>query len=47
MQATLDLKNVANVEEGVREKINALLEDKMQAILSEEQYLRYKEFPKE
>ena len=47
MQATLDLKQVAVVEEGVREKINKLLEDKMKAILTDEQYSRYKEFPKD
>ncbi|WP_411895862.1 hypothetical protein [Winogradskyella sp. A2] len=47
MQATLDLKNAATVEEGVKDKINTLLEDKMKAILTDEQYSRYKEFPKD
>ena len=46
MQATLDLKQVAVVEEGVREKINTLLNDKIKGILTDEQYARYKEFPK-
>ena len=46
MQATLDLKQVAVVEDGVREKINTLLNDKIKGILTDEQYARYKEFPK-
>ena len=46
MQATLDLKQATVVEEGVREKINNLLDEKIKGILNEEQFARYKEFPK-
>ncbi|WP_431159011.1 hypothetical protein [Winogradskyella poriferorum] len=46
MQATLDLEQVEVVEEGVREKINNLLDEKIKGILNEEQFARYKEFPK-
>ncbi|MCA0133261.1 hypothetical protein [Winogradskyella alexanderae] len=47
MQATLDLKQVSVVEEGVKEKINKLLDDKIRTILTEEQYVRFKEFTKD
>ncbi|BAO74892.1 hypothetical protein [Winogradskyella sp. PG-2] len=43
-QATLDLKKVAVVEEVVVEKIEKLLETKMQGILTDEQFERYKTF---
>lgn len=43
-QATLDLKKVAVVEEGVVAKIEKLLETKMQGILTEAQFERYKTF---
>jgi len=46
-QATLDLKKVETVEEGVIEKIEKLLDTKMQSILTEEQFQRYKEFSEE
>ena len=35
------------VEEGVEEKIEAQLESRMKSILTEEQFLRYKDFPQE
>jgi hypothetical protein len=43
-QATLDLKKVAVIEEGVVAKIEKLLETKMQGILTETQFERYKTF---
>ena len=43
-QATLDLKKVAVVEEGVVAKIENLLDTKMQGILTDEQFDRYKTF---
>ena len=42
--ATLDLKKVQVVEEGVVAKIEKLLETKMQGILTDEQFERYKTF---
>ncbi len=43
-QATLDLKKVVVVEEGVVAKIENLLDTKMQGILTDEQFERYKTF---
>ncbi len=46
-QATLDLKKVAVVKEGVVAKIEKLLETKMQGILTDEQFERYKTYSEE
>ena len=46
-QANFSINKQATVEKGVVEKIETQLETKMQSILTEEQFLRYKEFPQE
>jgi hypothetical protein len=46
-QATLDLNKAQVVKEGAVEKINALLETKMKAILNDTQYERYQSFSEE
>lgn len=46
-QATLDLEKAEVVKEGAVEKIKLLLEDKMKAILTEEQFERYQSFQEE
>ena len=43
-QATLDLQKVEVVEEGVEEKIKTLLNTKLQAILTDEQFERFQSF---
>lgn len=46
-RAHFELKKQSTVEKGVVEKIEKQLETKMQSILTEEQFIRYKEFPQE
>ncbi len=46
-QVNFAIKKQKNVEEGVVEKIEAQLETRMKSILTEEQFLRYKDFPQE
>ena len=46
-QATMDLKKAKVVKKDAQKKINELLESKMQEILTEEQYERYKSFTEE
>lgn len=43
-QATLDLKKAKVVKEGAQQKIKALLNTKMQEILTDEQFERYQSF---
>jgi hypothetical protein len=46
-QATLDLKKISVIEEGVVAKIEKLLDTKMQGILTDEQFDRYKTYSEE
>lgn len=46
-QATLDLKKAKVVKEDAVEKINTLLNNKMKAILNEQQFERYQTFSEE
>lgn len=46
-QATMDLKKAKVVKKDAQKKINELLESKMQEILTEEQFERYKSFTEE
>ena len=46
-QVSFAINKQSVVEKGVVEKIEKQLETKMQSILNEEQFLRYKEFPQE
>jgi hypothetical protein len=44
-QVTFSVNKQTTIEEGVVEKIETQLESKMKSILTEEQFLRYKNFP--
>lgn len=46
-QATMDLKKAKVVKKDAQKKINELLENKMQEILTDEQFERYKSFTEE
>jgi len=46
-QVSFSVNKQTVIEEGVIEKIEAQLESKMKSILTEEQFLRYKDFPQE
>lgn len=46
-QATMDLKKAKVVKKDAQKKINELLESKMQEILTDEQFERYKSFAEE
>ena len=46
-QANFAIKQQKSVDKGTVEKIEMRLETQMQSILTEEQFLRYKEFPQE
>lgn len=46
-QATMDLKKAKVVKKDAQKKINELLESKMQEILTDEQFERYKSFTEE